>query len=116
MSVNRAEARRRVLVAAHRNRAERDAAVALLERAAAALATGTPISPEGLREPVRHHMRAAAELCRGARSIWGLPVVYALEMAAAITAELVTGGVGEVVSGGQGADHDQPGGDQRAGG
>lgn len=102
--------RRRVTVAAARNRAERDAAISLLEQAATALAIGAPITPEGLREPVRHHLRATIELCRGARSLWGLPVNYALEMAAAIL-DTHTGQQKEVVGDGTGASGHQPVGD-----
>lgn len=82
--MDRTEFRARLATAAARNRAERDTAIAALEQAAAALACGAPIHPEGLREPVRHYMRSVVELCRGKRDLWGYSVNYALEMAAAI--------------------------------
>lgn len=62
---------------------ERDAAIALLEAAQANL---DRVEPPELRDPLRYHFAAMLELCRAHRSLLGLPVNHAIQMAQAIVA------------------------------
>lgn len=64
--------------------AERDAAISLLLDAQAKLGI---IRPESIRAPILLMLRATVELCEAHRSILGLPVNHALDLAKQITAE-----------------------------
>lgn len=64
--------------------AERDATIALFETAQANLGR---VEPAGLREPLWWFFAAKIQLCRANRTILGLPVNYAIDMAKAITGE-----------------------------
>ena len=61
--------------------AERDEVIALLEAAQARL---DRVEPAELRKPLRWCFAAKLELLRAHRSILGLPVGYAIDMAKAI--------------------------------
>lgn len=82
MTPARVEAR--LAAARVRAAAERDAAILLLERAREAL---DDVEPAALRQPLRWHLAATIELCQRNRSLFGLPVTYALDMARAILDE-----------------------------
>lgn len=45
------------------------------------------IEPASAREPIRHMFRAAIERCVVARSLFGQPVVFVLELAQALVDE-----------------------------
>lgn len=62
--------------------AERADALALLEQALGVL--DEVVEPEALRKPLRWHLAATVELVQAHRTLFGLPVTYALDMAAAI--------------------------------
>lgn len=64
--------------------AERDEAISLLLDAQAKLGV---VQPEAIRAPILMILRAKVELCQAHRTILGLPVNHALELAKQIVTE-----------------------------